>query len=184
MDYLPNIDAVVWFATAVLPIIRQNLPGARFFIVGSNPAEDVKRLAKLDGVTVTGRVPDVRPYICHATASVGPMRIARGIQNKVLEAMAMAKPVIVTSGALEGIDATPGREVILADDATAFADAAIRLTGTDGATTAAGEALGQAARRLILERYDWDACLSGFDDLMRPASIRASGPPAFAGAGS
>jgi polysaccharide biosynthesis protein PslH len=185
MDYLPNIDAVVWFANEVLPIIRRAHPSARFFIVGSNPAEDVKRLAKLDGITVTGRVADVRPYISHATASVGPMRIARGIQNKVLEAMAMGKPVIVTSGALEGIDATPGRDLILADDAEAFAAAAIRLTRADGSgTTPEGEALGQAARRLILERYDWDACLSGFDDLMRPASIAPSPVPAFTGAGT
>jgi sugar transferase (PEP-CTERM/EpsH1 system associated) len=179
MDYLPNIDAVIWFANQVLPRIREASPGARFFIVGSNPADAVKRLASMDGITVTGRVPDVRPYIHHATASVGPMRIARGIQNKVLEAMAMGKPVIVTSGALEGIDATPGRDLILADDAESFAAAAIRLIG------AAPErlALGQAARRLILERYDWDACLSGFDPLMRPPSVRASAP-AFAGARS
>ena len=142
--------------------------------------DSVKRLGKRDGVTVTGRVPDVRPYIFHATASVGPMRIARGIQNKVLEAMAMAKPVIVTSGALEGIDATPGREVILADDAETFAATAVRLTGTDGGTTPEGEALGRAARRLILERYDWDACLSGFDDLMRPEAAPA---PSLVGAG-
>jgi sugar transferase (PEP-CTERM/EpsH1 system associated) len=174
MDYAPNIDAVSWFATKVLPLIRRARSGARFFIVGSNPAEEVKRLAKLDGVTVTGRVPDVRPYVFHATAAVGPMRIARGIQNKVLEAMAMSKPVIVTSGALEGIDATPGREVILADDAETFADAAIRLASADGAATPEGAALGLAARRLILERYDWDACLSGFDDLMRPAFIPPS----------
>jgi sugar transferase (PEP-CTERM/EpsH1 system associated) len=187
MDYLPNRDAVVWFATEVLPIIRRTRPGARFFIVGSNPAEAVKRLAKLDGVVVTGRVPDVRPYVFHATAAVAPMRIARGIQNKVLEAMAMGKPVIVTSGALEGINATPGREVILADDAETFANAAIRLAGADGATTPEGVALGAAARRLILRRYDWDACLSGFDALMRPASLSQSGPsraPVVSGAGS
>jgi hypothetical protein len=102
------------------------------------------------------------------------MRIARGIQNKVLEAMAMGKPVIVTSGALEGIDATPGGEVILADDAETFANAAIRLSSADGGATPEGTALGLAARRLILERYDWDACLSGFDDLMRPASVPPS----------
>ncbi len=132
MDYLPNIDAVVWFADQVLPLIRKASPAARFFIVGSNPADAVKRLATRDGVTVTGRVPDVRPYIHHATAAVGPMRIARGIQNKVLEAMAMGKPVIVTSGALEGIDAIPGRDLILADDADSFANAAIRLIGAPG----------------------------------------------------
>jgi sugar transferase (PEP-CTERM/EpsH1 system associated) len=174
MDYLPNCDAVIWFANEVLPIIRRSVPTARFFIVGSNPADDVKRLAKRDGITVTGRVPDVRPYVHHATASVGPMRIARGIQNKVLEAMAMGKPVIVTSGALEGIDAIHGRDLILADDA------AIRLAGT----STEGMALGQAARRLILERYDWDACLSGFDPLMRPPSTLPSRTAALAGAGS
>jgi sugar transferase (PEP-CTERM/EpsH1 system associated) len=181
MDYLPNIDAVAWFATEVLPLIRQAQPAARFFIVGSNPAEAVRRLAKLDGVTVTGRVADVRPYLFHATAAVGPMRIARGIQNKVLEAMAMGKPVIVTSGALEGIDAIPGRDVILADQAQTFANAAIRLAappgaGASGLATPEGLALGRAARRLILERYDWDACLHGFDELMRPAGLDAPAP--------
>jgi polysaccharide biosynthesis protein PslH len=179
MDYIPNIDAVVWFATEVLPLIRQAHPMAQFFIVGSSPAEAVRRLASLDGVTVTGRVPDVRPYVLHATAAVGPMRIARGIQNKVLEAMAMGKPVIVTSGALEGIDATPGREVILADDAATFADAAVRLSNAGAVHTAEGLALGLAARRLILQRYDWDACLSGFDALMRPACVQ----PSLVGAG-
>jgi sugar transferase (PEP-CTERM/EpsH1 system associated) len=177
MDYIPNIDAVVWFASEVLPLIRKVQPAAQFFIVGSNPAEAVRRLASLGGVTVTGRVPDVRPYVFHATAAVGPMRIARGIQNKVLEAMAMGKPVIVTSGALEGIDATPGREVILADDAETFAAAAVRLSNAGGGlrgATPEGLALGRAARQQILQCYDWDACLSGFDALMRPASVRSS----------
>lgn len=170
MDYIPNIDAVIWFADKVLPAIQAAHPGARFYIVGSHPSEDVKRLAKRDGIFVTGRVPDVRPYVAHATASVAPMRIARGIQNKVLEAMSMGKPVIVTAGALEGIDAEPGRDLVLADTAQEFATASIRLTGENGATTAEGQAFGQAARRLILERYDWDACLAGFDPLMRPAA--------------
>jgi sugar transferase (PEP-CTERM/EpsH1 system associated) len=179
MDYLPNIDAVTWFATGILPIVREKLPDARFFIVGGNPAEEVKRLGTLPGVTVTGRVPDVRPYVFHAVAAVAPMRIARGIQNKVLEAMAMAKPVIVTSGALEGIDATPGVEAILANDAGRFAQEAVGLVGLAGGTTAQGAALGRAARRLILERYDWDACLSGFDPLLRPASrVAEAGEPA------
>jgi polysaccharide biosynthesis protein PslH len=181
MDYPPNIDAVVWFANTVLPLIRRRLPATRFFIVGGNPAEPVKRLVDLGGITVTGRVPDVRPYVSHATAAVAPMRIARGIQNKVLEAMAMAKPVIVTSGALEGIDATPGRDLILADDAASFAAAAVQLANADGTTTAEGQAVGRAARRLVLERYDWDACLSGFDDLMRPAATREIRAQAFAG---
>jgi sugar transferase (PEP-CTERM/EpsH1 system associated) len=184
MDYPPNSDAVVWFANAVLPLIRQKLPAARFFIVGSNPIEPVSRLVALGGITVTGRVPDVRPYLAHATAAVAPMRIARGIQNKVLEAMAMAKPAIVTSGALEGIDARPGRDLILADDAAAFAHAAIGVAGADGETTADGRAIGEAARQLILRSYDWDACLVGFDPLMRPNAETAARRTALAGAGA
>lgn len=169
MDYKPNIDAVTWFATKVLPKIRaSDLWSARvaqFYIVGSNPPDAVRHLEKLEGVTVTGRVPDVRPYVQHATAAVGPMRIARGIQNKVLEAMAMGKPVIVTSGALEGITAMPGRDIVLADDAENFARAAVRLI--DGKDEA--EALGAAARQLVVDRYNWNACLSGFDRIMQPA---------------
>ena len=178
MDYLPNVDAVTWFATLMLPLIRQSIPDARFFIVGSNPTEGVKNLMKRDGVTVTGAVPDVRPYISHATACVAPLRVARGIQNKVLEAMAMGKPVIVTSSALEGIDAIPGREAVLADDVFSFAAAAVRLTHAGGGTTPEGEAIGQAARRLILRRYDWNARLSAFDALARPAheSVLAGSP--------
>jgi sugar transferase (PEP-CTERM/EpsH1 system associated) len=162
MDYLPNIDAVIWFAEKVLPIIRRSLPTARFFIVGSNPADDVKRLEKMAGVTVTGRVPDVRPYVFHATASVGPMRIARGIQNKVLEAMAMARPVIVTSDALEGIAAHPESELLRADTAETFAAAAHRL----GADVTEGRRIGEAARRRVLADYSWGSRLQGFDRLL------------------
>lgn len=168
MDYKPNIEAVTWFAHEILPLIRRTHPDAMFFIVGGNPAEDVKRLAALENVVVTGRVPDVRPYVFHATAAVAPMLVARGIQNKVLEAMAMGKPVIVTSGALEGIDATPGQEVILADGAEAFAQAALDLVGQAGAATEAAAAIGRAARALIVRSYDWNARLREFDPLMRP----------------
>ncbi|PPQ38475.1 TIGR03087 family PEP-CTERM/XrtA system glycosyltransferase [Rhodopila globiformis] len=166
MDYPPNIDAVSWFANDILPLVRRVLPAARFFIVGANPGPDVQKLARLDGVFVTGRVPDVRPYLAHATAAVAPMRIARGIQNKVLEAMAMGKPAVVTAGALEGINAEPGREVILADTDDDFAAACCRL-----ATTAEGAAIGAAARARIVRDYDWAATLSRFDDLLRPACV-------------
>jgi sugar transferase (PEP-CTERM/EpsH1 system associated) len=163
MDYPPNVDAVVWFADVILPIIRRNVPNAQFYIVGNNPSEAVQRLAKLEGVFVTGRVPDVRPYIFHATAGVAPMRIARGIQNKVLEAMSLGKPVIVTSGALEGIEAEPGRELILADTPEDFAAAAIRLASNGDPT-----AIGAAARQRVLKDYDWSARLSRYDSLLQP----------------
>ena len=163
MDYPPNVDAVSWFANEILPLIRASLPTAQFHIVGGNPATQVLNLTRLDGVFVSGRVPDVRPYIAQATASVAPMRIARGIQNKVLEAMAMARPVVLTSGALEGIAADPRLEIVLADTAVDFAAACCRL-----ATTTDGIAIGTAARSRIVCHYDWSATLRGFDDILCP----------------
>jgi sugar transferase (PEP-CTERM/EpsH1 system associated) len=173
MDYPPNADAVEWFATDILPLIRRMLPTAQFHVVGGNPNPSVLKLARLDGVFVTGRVADVRPYIAHATASVAPMRIARGIQNKVLEAMAMARPVVLTSGALEGIDADPVKETILADTAEAFAIACCRMAGTAGTVPewVSPEAIviGAAARLRVIRDYDWDVTLRRFDDILRPA---------------
>lgn len=164
MDYPPNADAVVWFATDILPIVRRSLPNAQFHVVGHSPNDAVLRLGKIEGVHVTGRVADVRPYVAHATASVAPLRIARGIQNKVLEAMALGRPVVVTQDGLEGIDAVPDKEVILADTAATFAAACVGLaTGTNG------QAIGEAARACILRHYDWPVRLSRFDDMLRPA---------------
>jgi sugar transferase (PEP-CTERM/EpsH1 system associated) len=117
MDYWPNVDAVQWFCDEVFPVLRQRVPDLRFYIVGSRPAPAVQALGQREGVTVTGTVPDVRPYIAHAAVAVAPLRIARGIQNKVLEAMAMATAVVVSPQALEGIDAEPGSELLLAEDA-------------------------------------------------------------------
>ena len=104
MDYWANVDAVSWFAKDVFPYIQRKMAGAEFYIVGSNPTTEVKQLGALAGVTVTGRVDDVRPYLRHAKLVVAPMRIARGVQNKVLEAFSMGKPVVATSNALEGIE--------------------------------------------------------------------------------
>lgn len=162
MDYVPNVDAVTWFAQDILPIIHQTLPQAQFYIVGSSPSPTVQALAQIGGVHVSGRVPDVRPYLAHATAAVAPMRIARGIQNKVLEAMAMAKPVIVTSDALEGIDAAPGTELLLADDAEALSLAACCLA----ANPAEGRKIGLAARRRVVEQFSWEGQMRGLDRLL------------------
>jgi sugar transferase (PEP-CTERM/EpsH1 system associated) len=161
MDYTPNVDAVTWFARDILPIVRRQIPLAQFYIVGSKPAPPVQNLEKIEGVHVTGRVPDVRPYLAHATAAVAPMRIARGIQNKVLEGMAMARPVIVTPDALEGIDAVPGEELILATDARSFAAAACGIaSGKDGVK------IGAAARNRIVRHFTWEEQLKGFDRLL------------------
>jgi glycosyltransferase involved in cell wall biosynthesis len=114
-------------------------------------------------VRVTGRVADVRPYLAHADLVVAPLRIARGIQNKVLEAMAMARPVVVSSAGLEGIDADPGREVLLADDAQDFAQACLR------ALTPEAAAIGRAARARAVAEYGWPQRMAGFDPLLGAA---------------
>lgn len=164
MDYWPNVDAVSWFAGDILPLVRRRVDAA-FYIVGSNPAPAVLDLARHEGVHVTGRVPDVRPYLAQAAAAVAPMRIARGIQNKVLEAMAMARPVVTTSQGLEGIEAVPGRHLLVADDAEAFARAT-----SEAMLNASSMLLGQEARRLIVERFSWDARFTALDRLIGSAS--------------
>ncbi len=171
MDYWPNINAVQWFAGEVMPAVLAQHPAARFYIVGSRPSAQVQLLSKLPGVHVTGSVPDVRPYLAHAKVSVAPLRIARGIQNKVLEAMSMAMPVVVSPQALEGIDAHPGSELLLADQANQFADAVCRLLAVTDAS------LGTAARLKVESRYGWTANLARVDQLLdatRPLIDEAS----------
>jgi sugar transferase (PEP-CTERM/EpsH1 system associated) len=154
MDYWPNVDAVQWFAGDVFPALRARFPELRFYIVGSRPTPAVQALAREGAVVVTGTVPDVRPYIAHARVAVAPLRIARGIQNKVLEAMAMATPVVVSPQALEGIDAEVGAELVLAHDAAAFVEAVSNLL-------AAGEnPIGRAARAKVERQYSWSSNLA------------------------
>ncbi|AUB83206.1 TIGR03087 family PEP-CTERM/XrtA system glycosyltransferase [Candidatus Thiodictyon syntrophicum] len=148
MDYWANVDAVLWFIREVWPRVRAQRPRALFAIVGSRPSPALVALGCGD-IVVTGRVPDVRPYLQAAVAVVAPMRVARGIQNKVLEGMAMAKPVVVTSKALEGIAAVAQRDLLLADEPGAFADAVLAVLG------AGDEGLGSRARRLVEREYDW-----------------------------
>ena len=157
MDYWPNVDAVQWFASEIFPQLLAQHPQARFYIVGARPSPEVLALARLPGVTVTGTVPDVRPYIAHAEVAVAPLRVARGIQNKVLEAMAMARPVVVSPQALEGIEAAPGRDVILADGAQAFAGAVSQLMHQADAR------LGPAARAAVESLYSWPSNLARID---------------------
>ena len=149
MDYTPNIEAAVWFAERVLPSLRMQFPGLQFHIVGSRPAHRVLTLRRLPGVVVSGTVADIRPYLRHADVIVAPLHIGRGVQNKVLEAMAMEKTVVATPQALEGISATVGAEVLRAADAGEF----IYYVGRE--LVAPGD-FGVAARRRILRDYRWD----------------------------
>jgi len=157
MDYWPNVDAVEWFAAEVFPKLAARFADLRFYIVGARPTPAVQALGKLPGVIVTGTVPDVRPYLAHAAVSVAPLRVARGVQNKVLEAMAMALPVVVSPQALEGIDAAPGAEVVLADGAEAFAQAVTRVLGEDDL------ALRARARERVERLYSWPSNLANIE---------------------
>ncbi len=164
MDYWPNVDAVTWFVDNALERIRKRVPGAVFCIVGMRPTPEVGRLAERPGVIVTGGVPDVRPYLAHAHAAVLPLRIARGIQNKVLEAMAMQLPVIATPGAMTGIQAYPGFEPVVSDDAAVLATAAARLLGTERRRD-------PGARACVLQRYNWDSNLERIARLLESGRI-------------
>jgi sugar transferase (PEP-CTERM/EpsH1 system associated) len=154
MDYWANVDAVTFFANLVLPLVRKRVPDARFFIVGSNPTSEVRALANGSEILVTGRVPDVRPYLAHARVVVAPLRIARGIQNKVLEGMAMGKIVVASPQAMEGINAEPAREILVADGAEAFANSVCRAVAGD-----LGVEIGRHARERIVADWDWSASL-------------------------
>lgn len=172
MDYWANVDAVMWFAREIFPSIKRAHPAAHFYIVGSRPTPEVQALVHEPGVYVTGAVPDTRPYIAHATVAVAPLRIARGIQNKVLEAMAMARPTVVSEQALEGIAATPGKEILLATDAAAFAGQVNRAI--------AGQVpeMGAAARQRVVSDYSWSGHLRIVEQLLcgtsaMPANAKA-----------
>ncbi len=157
MDYAPNIDAVRWFAGEVMPM----LPKARFAIVGRKPPEAVRRLAGPRTI-VTGAVPDVRSWLAAADVVAAPLRIARGIQNKVLEAMAMARPVVASPAAFEGIEAEPGRHLLVAAEAEAQAEAIAGLL--DDPRRA--EAMGQGARRRMEQAYRWEARLAALGGIV------------------
>ncbi|WP_088184659.1 TIGR03087 family PEP-CTERM/XrtA system glycosyltransferase [Sphingobium sp. Z007] len=162
MDYRPNVEAVESFARQSLPAIRTVHPDARFAIVGRNPAKAVETLAQLPGVIVTGGVPDVRGWLAAADVVVAPLRIARGIQNKVLEAMAMARPVVASPQAAEGIDARDEVHFLVAANPAEEAAKIVALL----ADPARAQRLGLAARARTEDRYRWSATLAALPDLL------------------
>lgn len=163
MDYWANVDAVTWFAAVVWPRVLARVENAKFYIVGSNPGAEVKALGNRPGIWVTGRVPDVRPYLAHADLAVAPLRIARGTQNKVLEALAMAKPIVCTSAAAAGLRIEASAGFRIEDEPSAFAAAILALFGHGPCPE---------GRERVTERYSWDANLRVVDELLgqRPVS--------------
>lgn len=172
MDYWANVDAVEWFARTIFPKVRATRPDVGFYIVGARPSAAVMSLGALPGVTVTGAVPDVRPYLAHAVMAVAPLRIARGIQNKVLEAMAMEQTVVASPQALEGIDALPGKELLVAKGEDEFADKIIGFL-----REMSGREIGRAARIRVLGDYSWKRSMERVDALLsQPKALRADMP--------
>ena len=147
MDYRPNIDAVLWFADAVLPLILAQAPDTRFFVVGQQPHARLLHLAEQPGITLTGRVPDTRPYIAAAGVYVVPLRIGGGTRLKVLEAMAMGQAIVSTRLGCDGFDFTDGREVLFADEPAAFAEAVLELFRDRSRAAALGQTAPHSWRR-------------------------------------
>ena len=162
MDYYANIDGVVWFAKEIFPFVKKEIPGVQFYIVGSNPTKEVLSLSSNNGVTVTGYVPDTREYLNRATLVVVPLRIARGIQNKILEAMAMGIPVVATPEAFEGIEAKPDRDLILGENVEKIAKGVLKLIRE----ASLRKSLGDNARRVIENNYCWTKNLEKLNSIL------------------
>lgn len=177
MDYRANVDAAQWFAHEVWPQIFARRRDARFYIVGAKPAAAVRALGRLAGITVTGSVEDVRPYLAHAHVVAAPLRIARGIQNKVLEAMAMEKVLLATPEAWEGIEDFEGRQGCISDSSEVMATEALRWLGAPQAARV------PAARARVLSRYDWARNLDAYEHVLCNAQPGATSVPAASTAG-
>jgi sugar transferase (PEP-CTERM/EpsH1 system associated) len=151
MDYAPNVDAMEWFCKEAFPLIRRVKPDVRLLIVGRDPAPDIVSLSEIEGVTVTGRVEDVRPFHQHAAVFVVPLRFGGGTRLKILEAMAMGKAIVTTSIGCEGLELDPGSELLVADAPADFAEAVLRLLDDK----CLRQDLGRRARQTVVTNYDW-----------------------------
>jgi sugar transferase (PEP-CTERM/EpsH1 system associated) len=168
MDYFPNIDGVLHFVRDVLPRVRVSVPGVQLRIIGANPDRRILELREAPGVTVTGSVPDVRPYLRDAALSIAPLRIARGTQNKILESMAMGLPVVATPIAAKGVQAVPGRDLLVAPEPATFASHIVALLQNPGLRAQ----LSAAGRRQVAEAHDWSRSMRILDGVLDAAASR------------
>ena len=165
MDYWPNVDAVDWFARQVWPGILARHPQAGFWIVGMNPTAQVQALAGLPGVKVTGSVPDVRPYLQHARVVVAPLRIARGIQNKVLEAMALDRPVVAHANCATPLSAARAHGLAVADSPESF------IAAVDQALARGAPVGERSPRAYVLARHDWAVNMARYVNLLEAGQV-------------
>ena len=171
MDWLPNEDGMTYFCREILPKIRQAEPAATLSIIGRAPTPAVRKLAEIPGVDVTGRVDDVRPHIARGAVYIVPLRIGGGTRLKIFEAMSMGKAVVSTTIGAEGLPVTSGRDIDIADEPSRFAHAVVHLMRD----TESRRAMESAARRLVVERYDWAAVAKDFEEaLLRAAGVATS----------
>jgi sugar transferase (PEP-CTERM/EpsH1 system associated) len=162
LNYKPNIEAAQWYVREVLPLVRQKLPHAQFQIVGRNPSPRIKALKNHPGVQIVGAVPDVRPYLEGASAVVAPLQVARGVQNKVLEAMASQRAVVCSPQAANGIRALPGRHLLVGKSPKKFARYVLALMRDDEYR----QQVAAAARRCVQRRYNWPQALDPMIELL------------------
>jgi sugar transferase (PEP-CTERM/EpsH1 system associated) len=165
MDYAPNVDAVIWFVDNVWQSIISRWPDAQFYIAGMNPSDKVQALEKIDGIHVTGFVEDILPYFDKATIFVAPFRIARGVQNKVLQAFACGIPVISTDMGAEGIRCQDGESILHANAPSEFIDHITTLTQNQ----ATYSQLSNNALEIIKQHYSWDGMLQPFELIIKNA---------------
>jgi hypothetical protein len=173
MDYYPNEQCMLDFCRNVFPLLRQRRPNLRLTIVGADPVPSVKNLARLPGITVTGSVPDVRPYVRRAAAMVAPLNIARGTQNKILEAMAMGVPVVTSPAAAGGVDAVQQEHLLVADNHAGQYAALLRVLEDPKER----RRLALAGRARVLSNHAWPASMRRLDGIIeRTVSSRWLAP--------
>jgi sugar transferase (PEP-CTERM/EpsH1 system associated) len=172
MDWLPNEDGMVYFVRDILPLIRRAEPEATLSIIGRSPTPAVRRLADEHGIEVTGSVDDVRPHIAAGSVYVVPLRIGGGTRLKIFEAMGMAKAIVSTTIGAEGLPVSDGTDILLADDPASFASAVAGLMRDDGRRLR----MQMAARRLVVDHYDWAAVAQDFEDALARARQEDSRP--------
>jgi glycosyltransferase involved in cell wall biosynthesis len=166
LGYFPNVEAASWLARDILPRVRAAVPRAELRLVGARPARAVRALAAAPGVSLAAGVPAMAPEVAGATVAVVPLRAGSGLQNKVLEAMAVGTPVVATPRAVAGLDVRAGEHLLVADDADALAHAVVELLGDPGR----GRRLARAARALVERRYRWEDSAAGVESAWRSAA--------------
>lgn len=172
MDYEPNVDGVCWFADACWPALRERFPDARLLVVGSKPVAKVQALAQRPGITVTGRVPSTPPWFDRSAVAIAPLRLARGVQNKVLEALSMAVPVVSTSQAARGLGDVPAAAVAIADGAAPTIDAVARWFAAPEQARAAGA----MAATWVRAHWRWERMYERFDALLAELGVLPAAP--------